>query len=123
MLDHVSLAITDREKSKTFYSATLETLGLRKVMDFGEAFAYGPSEEQPFFWLTETPKAGDPAGVHWAFRATDRAAVDKFHAAAVASGGADDGAPGLRDYHENYYAAFVLDPDGNRIEAVCHDPA
>jgi len=122
MLDHVSIGISDREKSKTFYDAVLLTLGLKRVMDFGEAFAYGPSKDIPFFWLEEVADIGGTKGAHWALRAPDRASIHAFHAAALASGGTDDGGPGLRDYHENYYAAFVLDPDGNKIEAVCHDP-
>ncbi|PHQ69163.1 MAG: glyoxalase/bleomycin resistance/extradiol dioxygenase family protein [Sneathiella sp.] len=122
MLDHVSIGITDREKSKAFYDAVLPTIGLMKVADYGEVFAYGPSRENPLFWLTEQADTGNSQGCHWAFRAPNRAAIHKFHAAALVSGGTDNGGPGKRDYEAHYYAAFVLDPDGNKIEAVCFDP-
>ncbi|MFC4271141.1 VOC family protein [Sneathiella chungangensis] len=122
MLDHVSIGITDRQKSKTFYDAVLSTIGLTKVADYGETVAYGPSRKDPFFWLVEQADIGRSQGFHCAFRAPDRASIHAFHAAALANGGIDNGGPGKRDYEENYYAAFVLDPDGNKIEAVCFKP-
>mgnify|MGYP001793960817 FL=1 len=122
MLDHVSIGITDREKSKAFYDAVLSTIGLRKVADYGESVAYGSLREDPFFWLVEHEDIGKAQGFHFAFRAPDRASIHAFHAAALTNGGADNGGPGKRDYEENYYAAFVLDPDGNKIEAVCFKP-
>ena len=76
--------------------------------------------QEPYFWIGERGEPTAPA--HVAFASPDRATVDAFHAAALASGGRDNGAPGLRDYHEHYYGAFVLDPDGNNVEAVCHTP-
>ncbi len=122
MLDHVSIGITDREKSKNFYDAVLSTIGFKMVADYGETIAYGPSREDPFFWLIEHNDIGHAKGFHCAFRAPDRNSIHAFHAAALTSGGKDNGGPGKRDYEENYYAAFVLDPDGNRIEAVCFNP-
>ena len=122
MLDHVSIGITDRKKSTAFYDAVLSTIGLKKVADYGEIVAYGPSRENPFFWLAEQPDTNKSQGFHWAFRAPNRASIHEFHAAALISGGTDNGGPGKRDYEEHYYAAFVLDPDGNKIEAVCFDP-
>jgi catechol 2,3-dioxygenase-like lactoylglutathione lyase family enzyme len=129
MIDHLSLVVADIARARAFYDAVLATLGARRVMDFDHdarhASAWGPSEQRPVFWLASYPSAGSiprpPPGQHIAFAAADRAAVDAFHATALAAGGRDDGAPGLRPhYHANYYGAFVIDPDGHRIEAVCH---
>lgn len=122
MLDHISIGITDREKSTAFYDAVLSTIGLKKVADYGETIAYGPSRRDPFFWLVEHENIGEAQGFHFAFRAPDRASIHAFHEAAIIHGGTDNGGPGKRDYEENYYAAFVLDPDGNKIEAVCFKP-
>lgn len=122
MLDHVSIGITNRERSRAFYDAVLSTIGLKKVADYGESVAYGPSRKNPFFWLVEHQDIGKAQGFHCAFRAPDQASIHAFHAAALTSGGTDNGGPGKRDYEENYYAAFVLDPDGNKIEAVCFKP-
>lgn len=124
MIDHISLPVSDLARAKAFYDAVLAAVGYRRMMDFGQAAGYG--DGHPHFWIG-VPPAGEQApasGVHIAFRAKDRAAVDAFHAAALAHGGRDNGAPGLRPlYHPDYYAGFVFDPDGNRIEAVCHLPA
>lgn len=127
MLDHISLTVGDLARARAFYDAALEPLGIGVEMsvpapgtDQPVALGYG-SEGRPYFWIA----AGGPASarVHVAFGAAERAAVDAFHAAAVAAGGRDNGAPGLRPhYHPDYYGAFVLDPDGNNIEAVCHRP-
>ena len=124
MLDHVGIEVGDLERSKAFYEATLEPLGIRLLMDMGEGTAgfgkdtkFGPN---PFFWITAR---GRPvvSGAHVCFGARTPELVDAFHAAALAAGGTDNGAPGLRPiYHPGYYGAFVLDPDGNNIEAVCH---
>lgn len=118
MIDHVTLRVSDFATSRTFYLAALAPLGYEVVMDFGEVVGLGAGGF-PDFWIG----AGESsARVHVAFR-TDRGSVDAFHAAALAAGGRDNGPPGLRPhYHENYYGAFVLDPDGNNIEAVCHQP-
>jgi catechol 2,3-dioxygenase-like lactoylglutathione lyase family enzyme len=121
MFDHVGIKITKVEPSVRFYTAALAPLGhvLHSRDDAGAGF--GP-EGQPTLWLHRTPTGAGP-GSHLAFRATDRAAVDRFHAAGLAAGGRDNGAPGVRaDYGSNYYAAFLLDPDGNNVEAVCLRP-
>lgn len=127
MIDHLSYAVTDIERARAFYDAALGALGYGRVMDFeheGRSFTgYGP-DDKPAFWIYGGygPAAPAPGG-HTAFVAPDRAAVDAFHAAALTHGGRDDGAPGLRpEYHEDYYAAFVIDCDGYRVEAVCHKP-
>ena len=127
MIDHISIGVTDFDRARAFYDAVLAPLGYRRVMDFGHAAGYGNGH--PAFWIgVSEPMAGAPEGYapvapggHIAFVAPDRAAVDVFYRAALAVGGFDNGAPGLRPhYHPDYYAAFVLDPDGNRLEAVCH---
>ncbi len=124
MLDHVGLEVSDFARSRDFYTAALEPLGIRLLMEpvegaagFGSETEIGP---KPYFWVNSR---GRPAvvSVHVAFAAADAAMVDAFHAAALAAGGTDNGAPGPRAiYHPSYYGAFVLDPDGNNIEAVCH---
>ena len=118
MIDHVTLRVSDYARSRAFYEAALAPLGYEVIMEFEQAVGMGAGGF-PDFWIGagETSRAA-----HVAFR-TDRASVDAFHAAALAAGGRDNGAPGPRPhYHENYYGAFVLDPDGNNIEAVCHEP-
>jgi catechol 2,3-dioxygenase-like lactoylglutathione lyase family enzyme len=129
-IDHVSVGVTDMRRSKSFYDAALAPLGLTPVFPVeingqlvGVGYGVGSA---PVFWI-QFPINGQPAtmgnGVHIALRAPTRAAVDNFFEAALEHGGADDGAPGLRpDYHPNYYGGFVRDPDGNKIEAVCHTP-
>jgi catechol 2,3-dioxygenase-like lactoylglutathione lyase family enzyme len=123
MLEHVSIGAGDVAASAACYDAVLEPFGYRRMVEFGPAIGYG--SKFPGFWIGD---AGDQAtaspGLHIALLAPDRAAVDAFHAAALAHGGTDDGAPGLRpQYHEHYYAAFVLDPTSHKIEAVHHKPA
>jgi catechol 2,3-dioxygenase-like lactoylglutathione lyase family enzyme len=119
MLDHIGIGVENPGASKAFYAAALQPLGIQVIMDFGEAVGFG-SNGMPYFWIG---KAGARAQTHVAFRAPDRKTVDAFHAAALAAGGKDNGGPGLRpQYHPNYYGAFVLDPDGHNIEAVCHSP-
>jgi catechol 2,3-dioxygenase-like lactoylglutathione lyase family enzyme len=128
MLDHVSLGVTNVDRSRHFYDAVLRPLGLVRIVDFGEGRGsdYGAAPGSLGVEFTITKEAGVMTpilGAHLCFRAPDRAAVDAFHVAAIASGGRDDGRPGLRPhYHPDYYCAFVLDPDGHRIEAVCHAP-
>jgi catechol 2,3-dioxygenase-like lactoylglutathione lyase family enzyme len=121
LIDHVHLVVRDLAASKRFYGAVFEVLG---VPLGGE----GPG----FFWADElfVSTADSPAAAgnltgrhHLAFQASDRASVERFHQAAVSAGGKDNGPPGVRKYHPGYYAAFVLDPDGNNIEAVFHGPA
>jgi catechol 2,3-dioxygenase-like lactoylglutathione lyase family enzyme len=121
MIDHTGVAVSDMARSRTFYAAALAPLGYALLMDFGEAAGFGV-KPKPDFWLGQG-KPGEPRS-HVAFRAESRAQVDAFHRAALAAGGRDNGAPGLRThYHPNYYGAFVLDPDGHNIEAVCHAAA
>jgi catechol 2,3-dioxygenase-like lactoylglutathione lyase family enzyme len=123
MLDHVGLNVSDYERSRRFYEAALAPLGWRVVMGNEEWGGAGFGvDDKPVFWIVRR----DPVspGAHVAFQARDRAAVDAFHAAALAAGGTDNGAPGLREhYHPTYYAAFALDPDGANVEAVCHAQA
>jgi catechol 2,3-dioxygenase-like lactoylglutathione lyase family enzyme len=121
MIDHVGLTVSDVGRSKAFYTAALAPLGYAPLMDFDGSAGFGIAPK-PDFWIGR----GDPnvPPVHVAFAASSRAIVDAFHRAALAAGGRDNGAPGLRpEYHPNYYGAFVLDPDGHNIEAVCHAPA
>lgn len=128
MIDHASLGVSDIGRSRHFYDEALRPLGLVRIIDFGadRGSDYGavPGVLGVEFTITaETRTEASCPGAHLCFRAPDRAAVDAFHRAALLSGGRDDGAPGLRPhYHADYYGAFVLDPDGHRIEAVCHAP-
>jgi catechol 2,3-dioxygenase-like lactoylglutathione lyase family enzyme len=118
MLDHIGVTVSDIGKSKTFFQAALAPLGYTVMMDFGEAVGLG--KDRPDFWIAKGPV---PAKIHIAFTAPNRAMVKAFYAAAIAAGGQDNGAPGLRpQYHPNYYGAFVYDRDGNNLEAVCHLP-
>lgn len=121
LIDHIQLVVRDLPAARSFYSATLEVLGI----PLG-------GEGDGFFWLDElvisAPDSPAALGAltgrtHLAFQAPDKASVDRFHAVALANGGTDNGAPGERPYHPGYYAAFVLDPDGNNIEAVFHGAA
>jgi len=125
MLDHIGIAVADFARSKKFYEAALKPLGLVLVMEVtpemtgGDAHAGFGRDGKPFFWIGTGDKP--KGGTHVAFAVATRAEVDAFHRAALAAGGRDNGAPGLRPhYHANYYGAFVLDPDGDNIEAVCH---
>ena len=115
LIDHVHLIARDLTATKRFYVAALGALG-RAVEGEGEHYFW--SDE--LFVSTAEKATTAPTHVHLAFQAPDRATVDRFHSAAIAAGGTDNGKPGLRPYHPNYYGAFVLDPDGNNIEAVYH---
>ncbi len=121
MLSHMSIGVRDLDDARRFYDAVLAPLGGRCLHE-GEAFL-GYGTEHPVFWLnpTERPVAEDPAsGLHICFMAESTGAVEAFHTAGIAAGGRDNGAPGLRpQYGPGYYAAFVIDPDGYRIEAYC----
>lgn len=126
MIDHTGIPVSDWDRAKAFYDAALAPLGATLLYMVPEQFTGGAKvggygRGKPEFWLHG---AGEPGpGRHYAFSARSRAEVDAFHAAALAAGGRDNGAPGLRPhYHEHYYGAFVLDPDGNNVEAVCHAP-
>lgn len=130
IVDHLTLPVHDYARSKAFYTAALAPLGVELVMEWATFAGFGVAKK-PSFWIGEAKvtegsywrpehRAG-AAPVHVAFVAGDRAAVDAFHAAALAAGGVDHGAPGLRpEYHPGYYGAFVLDPDGHNVEAVHH---
>ena len=120
MIDHVTANVADFERGKAFYERALEPLGYSLRMEFPGAAGFGAADGMPDFWIGSSDERG---ATHVAFSAADRAAVDAFHEAALAAGGTDNGAPGLRPhYHETFYAAFVHDPDGNNLEAVCHRP-
>ncbi len=129
MLDHIGIDVSDLERSKAFYQAALAPLGYRMRKENPALKAAGFGADQPpgvlldpagDFWIAQGPPRQGPR-THVAFNAASRAQVDAFHKAALAAGGRDNGAPGVRpQYHANYYGAFVLDPDGYNIEAVCH---
>lgn len=122
MLDHVTIKVSDLEKSRVFYDLALAPLDIKRVYDGEANFSGYGSEEKAYFWIG-SQNSQPITGMHIAFVAESRAAVDAFYAAALAGGGRDNGAPGLRPlYHEDYYGAFVLDQDGHNIEAVCHRP-
>lgn len=118
-IDHLAITVRDAAASERFYEAALAPFGIEKAQ-FEGAVGFGPPGSVDFFVVE-----GEPAApMHLAFSAPNRATVDAFHAAALAAGGRDNGAPGLRpQYHADYYGAYVLDPDGHNIEAVCHSPA
>jgi catechol 2,3-dioxygenase-like lactoylglutathione lyase family enzyme len=118
LIDHVHLVVRDLAASRRFYAAVLGALG-RRIEGEGEHYFF--SDE--LFVSTPDEHSGAPMRVHLAFQAADGEAVQRFHAAGLAAGGADHGAPVLRKYHPDYYAAFLIDPDGNNIEAVFHGPA
>ena len=119
MIDHLTLTVKDYARSKAFYAKALAPLGYQVVMEFGEACGLGP-QGKPVFWI----HPGAPTTpIHLAFSSPDRETVDAFYGAAMEAGVRDNGAPGLRpQYHPSYYGAFVYDPDGHNIEAVCHKP-
>ena len=127
MLDHIGIGASDFEASRAFYEAALAPLGIALVMEVTpeqsggyHGLGYGKARK-PDFWLGNGGAKG--TGGHIAFTADTRAAVDAFYAAAMGAGGRDNGGPGLRPhYHPNYYGAFVFDPDGTNVEAVCHRP-
>lgn len=124
MFDHLGLPVTDLEHARHFYEQALQPLGIAVVKSFpdsvGLAAGQGRTAEQEL-WLTRSDHV--PGPLHIAFAAATRAQVDAFHRAALAAGGRDNGTPGLRpQYHDNYYGAFVIGPDGHNLEAVCHWP-
>jgi catechol 2,3-dioxygenase-like lactoylglutathione lyase family enzyme len=128
-LDHIGINASDYAKSKTFYEKALAPLGITAVMEYGTAAGFG-RDGKPDFWVGQGVTSFQKeeqlrpiTPIHVCFAARTRAEVDAFHAAAVAAGGRDFGAPGLRpEYHASYYGAFVLDPDGHNIEAAIHTP-
>ena len=127
-VDHIGITVSDYAKAKKFYAAALAPLRMTAIMEYGGADTGGEpiagfgADGKPFFWIGGGGKT--TPHTHIAIRAETRAQVDAFYAAAIAAGGKDNGGPGVREmYHPNYYGAFVLDPDGHNIEAVCHTPA
>jgi catechol 2,3-dioxygenase-like lactoylglutathione lyase family enzyme len=120
ILDHIGLAVRDFAKSATFFRRALAPLGIQTVLE-GEGWAMLGKDGRPEFWIGAH---GIPPGpIHIAFAAENRGQVREFHRAALAAGGRDNGAPGIRaKYHPDYYGAFVFDPDGHNVEAVCHRP-
>lgn len=128
MIDHMGIGARDYPASRRFYDAVLATLGVGVLMELTaeqtggyNGVGYGAAGK-PFFWVGDNGPRG--SGMHVAFEAASRAEVDRFHAAGLKAGGSDNGAPGLRPhYHPSYYGAFLLDPDGINVEAVCHKPA
>ena len=120
MLDHVKFNVSDYERSKAFYEKALAPLGLALLMEPGPGVGAFGEDGKPFFWIA-SPGAAPHTEIHIAFAADSREIVDAFHAAALDAGATDNGGPGVREiYHPDYYGAFVLDPDGNNVEAVCH---
>lgn len=129
MIDHLGIAVTDHAKARGFYLSVLAPLEISTVMEVSaeqtgdQAHTGFGNQGKPFFWITGGKKEAAP-GTHIAFGAQSRGAVDAFYHAALSAGAKDNGAPGLRPhFHENYYGAFIIDADGNNIEAVCHAPA
>ena len=127
MIDHTGVSVSDFARSKAFYQQALAPLGYVLMLEFPASVTGGTDvagfgePPKPDFWLSRGTPNQPP--IHIAFRAANRAQVNAFYQAAMAAGGRDNGAPGLRPhYHPDYYGAFVLDPDGHNIEAVCHDP-
>lgn len=127
MIDHLGFPVSDYQRSKAFYEKVLEPLGYVLVMEVRQDERDSPAagfgiDGKPDFWIGG--EGGLNRAMHVAIAAKSRSAVDAFYRAAIAAGAKDNGAPGLRpQYHPNYYGAFVLDPDGHNIEAVCHAPA
>ena len=121
MFDHVGLTVSNLDRSRAFYAAALAPLGVTELMRFEGAAGFGG--DRPQLWIVEGDVAQPSPRTHVAFAAVTRLEVDAFHRAAMEAGGVDNGAPGLRPhYHPDYYGAFVLDPDGHNVEAVCHRP-
>jgi catechol 2,3-dioxygenase-like lactoylglutathione lyase family enzyme len=124
VLDHIGLDVGDYDVSKAFYRQALAPLGIELLMEFPGVAGFGEDVPglgpKPYFWIRS--RRAPQTGLHVAFAAGSRELVHAFHQAALAAGGRDNGEPGLRMYHTHYYGAFVLDPDANNVEAVCHLP-
>jgi len=126
LLDHLSITVVDFKKAVAFYKAVMASLGAELVYEEADAIGFGernsPGQSQhTYLSIFGSAAASSDARRHYCFKAKSHAQVQAFHAAALENGGSDAGQPGLRDYHSTYYAAFVLDPDGNKLEAVCHN--
>lgn len=125
LLDHVSISVGDIDRAKRFYKAILSTLGAVVAYERDDAIGFGernrPNDDgHTYVSIYQSTQAISDPRRHWCFRAQSKEQVDAFHAAGLAAGGKDEGAPGLRSYHAEYYAAFLLDPEGNKVEAVYH---
>ncbi len=126
MIDHITIGVADFACSSAFYDKALAPLGVTRLSEVPKeqtdgVHVTGYGDDRPWFWLAE--ENATTGQLHIAFRAGSRAEVDAFHRAAVVAGGTNNGSPGLRPhYHPDYYAAFIIDPDGHNIEAVCHSP-
>lgn len=122
MIDHITLGVSNLDRSREFYDRALQPLGIERLYADGDDYSGYGIRPKTLFWIGR--RAEILTGAHVAFAAADRATVDAFYQAALAAGGRDNGKPGLRpQYNTNYYGAFVLDPDGHNIEAVCYAPA
>ncbi|HEY9453905.1 MAG TPA: VOC family protein [Bradyrhizobium sp.] len=127
MLDHVSITVSDMHAAERFYDAIMKALDVVKVGSRDDWLGYGERArpDHPdlvYLSIRKGVRPEDAFGRHWCFKAARRKQVDAFWGAGIAAGGTSEGAPGLRHYHPSYYAAFLRDPDGNRVEAVCHHP-
>ena len=124
LIDHLSITVRDLARARPFYDAVMAALGAVQKHDFPRRLGYGErnsaADDAHSYFSVYPGMAAQADRKHWCFRAASIAQVQAFHAAGVANGGVDDGAPGPREYHAGYYAAFLFDPDGNRIEAVYH---
>jgi catechol 2,3-dioxygenase-like lactoylglutathione lyase family enzyme len=128
-IDHIGISVRSQERSRAFYLTALAPLGIELVMEYGKHSGFG-RDRKPDFWIGEGKTSFQTddhlrviTPVHVCFAARNRAEVDAFHRAAIAAGGRDNGAPGLRpEYHASYYGAFVIDPDGHNVEAATHRP-
>ena len=121
MLDHVTIGVSDFKRSRHFYDQALHPLDIVRLYAEGENAAGFGIHPKAFFWISGRDAV--QSGAHIAFAAKDRDTVERFYEAAIRAGGRDNGGPGIREhYHPNYFGAFVLDPDGHNIEAVCHLP-
>ena len=128
LIDHVSISVRDINRAKRFYTAALSTLGAVVAYDREDAIGFGernrPGDDtHTYLSIYQSPEAASNSRRHWCFRAQSKEQVNAFHAAGLAAGGEDAGAPGLRSYHAEYYAAFLFDPEGNKVEAVYHHGA
>ena len=121
MLDHVTIGVSDIARSIAFYDKVLKSIGIERLYAEGDSFAGYGINKKAFFWIGL--KSSPITGMHIAFAVQDRALVDRFHLIGLSAGGRDNGPPGPRQhYHPHYYGAFILDPDGHNVEAVCQHP-